>query len=445
MARALLVNPWIHDFAAHDVWLRPLGLLRLAGYLRSEGVQVDFIDCLDTHHPSMADKHVRRGPYGKGKFHKAEIQKPSLLSWFPRRYSRYGITPSVLDAEIGKLPRPDVILMTTGMTYWYPGVVETIAHCRKVFQNVPIVIGGIYATLCYEHAKQYSGADHVIRGGQWLKITQVLETYLSISPSEKFMETVPAWDLVPKSESVVVKTSEGCPFRCSYCATGILTPVFSARPAEDVVDEILFALRSTQANDLAFYDDALLWEAETRITVILEKLNQSGVSPRFHCPNGLHVRFVTPELARKMREAGFRTIRLGLESAHSVFHERTGKKLQLDEFRQAVDALQRAGYPSTQIGAYVMVGLPGQTLQEVEESIRYVLSTGAIPYLSEYSPIPGTPLWGDALKRSPFPLEEEPLFHNNTLLPCHGDDMDFEAFLELKSSLQRYRSRLASL
>ncbi|MDH3957783.1 MAG: cobalamin B12-binding domain-containing protein, partial [Desulfobacteraceae bacterium] len=42
----LLINPWIHDFAAYDFWAKPMGLLILAALLRSQGVSVSYIDCL---------------------------------------------------------------------------------------------------------------------------------------------------------------------------------------------------------------------------------------------------------------------------------------------------------------------------------------------------------------------------------------------------------------
>ncbi|MGI9568270.1 MAG: B12-binding domain-containing radical SAM protein, partial [Desulfobulbia bacterium] len=48
---ALLVNPWIHDFAAYDFWAKPLGLLTLAALLRRHGYIVSYIDCLDRFHP----------------------------------------------------------------------------------------------------------------------------------------------------------------------------------------------------------------------------------------------------------------------------------------------------------------------------------------------------------------------------------------------------------
>ncbi len=43
----LLINPWITDFAAYDLWMKPLGLLYIAGLLKGYGFQVTLIDCLN--------------------------------------------------------------------------------------------------------------------------------------------------------------------------------------------------------------------------------------------------------------------------------------------------------------------------------------------------------------------------------------------------------------
>ena len=93
----ILINPWVYDFAAYDLWAKPLGLLYLAGRLRKSGFAVYLIDCLDVHHPLMEEtgdikKPVRRR-YGTGKFWKQNVPKPPQLSTIPRAYSRYGITP----------------------------------------------------------------------------------------------------------------------------------------------------------------------------------------------------------------------------------------------------------------------------------------------------------------------------------------------------------------
>ena len=73
----------------------------------------------------------------------------------------YGIQPEWLREDLQSLPRPDVILVTSMMTYWYTGVQETIGVLRDIFADVPLILGGIYATLCREHFRlaQQVGID----------------------------------------------------------------------------------------------------------------------------------------------------------------------------------------------------------------------------------------------------------------------------------------------
>ncbi|MFZ1986980.1 MAG: B12-binding domain-containing radical SAM protein, partial [Desulfatitalea sp.] len=158
----LLVNPWIHDFAAYDVWAKPYGLLSLAAVLRAKGVRVSYIDCLDRFHPRMApaDPSAR---HGRGPYLKTPIAKPRGLEKIARTYCRYGIRPEWLDADLAALEPPlDLILVTSLMTYWYPGVFETIGVLKARFPQVPLLLGGIYARLCSEHARAHSGADQVV-------------------------------------------------------------------------------------------------------------------------------------------------------------------------------------------------------------------------------------------------------------------------------------------
>ena len=85
-----------------------------------------------------------------------------------------------------------------------------------------------------------------------------------------------------------------------------------------------------------------------------------------------------------------------------------------------------------------MIGLPGQSYDQVAETIKYVGKVGAMPYLSEYSPIPFTKMWKEAVEVSRFDLRAEPLFHNNTIFPCWDGDV-FKEVSELKKMAQEIR------
>ena len=133
-----------------------------------------------------------------------------------------------------------------------------------------------------------------------------------------------------------------------------------------------------------------------------------------------------------MHRAGFRTIRFGFESSNKNRQIETGGKVNNKQLKIAVTYLKEAGYKSEDIGIYILCGLPGQEESEVRESIRYVQNCGARPIITEYSPIPGTDLWEKSIHLSSFNLQEEPLFHNNSLLPCRSEKLTFEMYQDLK-------------
>jgi len=92
--KILFDKPWIHDFAAYDFWLKPLGLLYLGGLLRQNGHQINFIDCLDPYHPEMlkeGHKRPQRHSYGRGKFFRQVIPKPNSLKMISKIIAAMGL------------------------------------------------------------------------------------------------------------------------------------------------------------------------------------------------------------------------------------------------------------------------------------------------------------------------------------------------------------------
>ena len=432
----LLINPWIYDFAAHDFWAKPLGLLYIAAWLRKNNWKIYMIDCLNPHHPQMPfEPQVRsatRKHNGTGKFFRQIIPKPSFLSHVPRNYYRYGLTYRLFLKELSRIPKPDVILVTSGMTYWYPGVFAVINICKKMWPDVPVILGGIYATVCYEHAVEYSKADFVIKGPAEITLPSILEK-MSYPKLECFSDSLyPAFDLLLPLDYVCILTSRGCPFHCAYCASNLLFPTFYQRSPEDVIKEILFWHQKFNIKEFAFYDDALLVNPEQHAIPLFKMLAERKMSANFHTPNGLHARFITSQIAKLMYQAGVRTVRLGLETASL---KRYDQKLTREEFTQAVYYLLEAGFSPKQIGAYILIGLPEQNISEIEETITFVQKLGIIPRLAEYSPIPGTRLFKKAILNSEYDLINEPLTHNNSLLPCASKTFSFETLHRLKRKI----------
>jgi radical SAM superfamily enzyme YgiQ (UPF0313 family) len=443
--KVLIINPWIHDFAAYDFWIKPLGLLYLGGLLRQNGHKVHFIDCLDPYHPAMPQKDKKppkRHIYGNGKFFRQIISTPDALKMYSRNYCRYGISPEVFREELKNKQDRDIVLITSMMTYWYPGVFEVIKIVKDVLPQVPIVLGGKYATLCYDHAVKFSGADFIIAGAGEKMLLQLFHKIFDeiplLIPDENNLDSYPypAFDLINKIEQLPLITSRGCPYRCSYCASRIFNNKFRQRDPVKVVDEIEYWQKKTDVENFSFYDDALLVNPQNMIIPLLKELKRRNISCRFHCPNGLHLREINEELSRLLFNSGFKTIRFGFETSDLTRQLQTGGKVKNEELYNAVNHLKNAGYKTDEIGIYLLCGMPGQKAKEVIDSIEFVQKCGAKPVLAEYSPIPGTKMWTAAIASSSFDIQGEPLYHNNSLLPCRNDDFNFTVYTELKKKLK---------
>jgi radical SAM superfamily enzyme YgiQ (UPF0313 family) len=327
------------------------------------------------------------------------------------------------------------------MTYWYPGVFEVIRLAKLRYPDVSVTLGGIYATLCNEHARKLSKADTVISGpGEFeaLRFIQQLtgkeEVYSIPDLADPDHLPYPSYELLSSRKALPILTARGCPFKCTYCASSQLNPQFIRRNPSRVADEIEYFVNKKGTTDFAFYDDAFLYEPEEHAVPILKEIIRRKLNVRFHCPNGFHIRYITHEIAELMMEAGCKTVRLGLETAEPDSQISTGGKVFTEEFIRASDALKKAGFTDKEVGVYILAGLPGQEAKEVYNTIQLVKEHGLKPLIAEYSPIPGTALWKKSVALSSYPIAEEPLFHNNTLLPCQWEKFTLNDLEQLKKT-----------
>ena len=438
-AHILLVNPWIHDFAAYDFWARPYGLLLLAAILRQHGFQVSFLDCLDRFHPRAARRTPAVHRRGRGPFFKTPIAKPPGLCDVPRTYSRYGVAVDWLRGDLAAMAPPDLILVTGLMTYWAGGVAETIGELQRAFPGRPVVLGGIYATLCPAHARAVSGADRVVTGpGEAAVLDLAAEVTghrpaLRFDPDDLDTHPLPALDLQRQIPFAPLLTARGCPYRCAYCAAALLAPIRRRQRPERVFAEIVHWHTGYGVRDFAFYDDALLVDAEAHALPLFERIAAADLGLRFHTPNALHIRCIDDRVARAMHRAGLETVRLGLETTDFAHRGPLDAKVSAAEFRRAVDCLKRAGFDRRQIGAYLLVGLPGQPIAAVEAAIRTVYEAGITPIPAYYSPIPGTALWPAACAASRYDLAADPALTNNAAWPCSPEGFSWPQHTRLKA------------
>lgn len=399
--RILLVNPPIYDFSAYDFWAKPYGMLRVAGFLRGQA-EFELFDHLDRLDPRIPPGRYRSDEWGRGDFYFETLAKPAIFWDLRRRFKRFGLPRHEFADFLARRQSFDYALIQTGMTYWYPGVREVIEQLRQFSPKTKIILGGVYATICAFHARTL-GADLVIEGLD----LQSLWTLLKMTPAS---DQLPLWDLYPRLEAGVLKLSDGCPFRCTYCSVPQVYPTFQKRPLDRCIGELEFLVKCG-VNHVAFYDDALLYRPDQILEPFLRESLRRDVPIKFHTPNALNARFIGRELAQLMVAAGFKNIFLGFESSSYSWQRKTGGKVYPQELARAVEHLLDAGADPQCLRAYVIIGHPMEEQQRVEESMRWASRMGIKIMISEFSPIPGTPD-GEACRR--WVDLDEPLWHNKT-------------------------------
>jgi radical SAM superfamily enzyme YgiQ (UPF0313 family) len=425
--KVLLVNPWVYDFKAFDFWNKPVGLLIVASILKRFGFGATLLDCMDRNSPYYKTE-TKTDVFGRGKYAYEIAEKPSIFANVPRFYKRYGMPEDLFIDIIRHMTQPDIIFITSSMTYWYPGVFNAIRILKDTFPKTPVVLGGIYANLCTKHAREKSGADIILEGAAEIHLPKLLSEFghhcNSLAEPDQIAPDFSVYDNLSYG---VVLTSRGCPFDCTYCATKTLYPGFKIMPQSTVIEQLDYLADRT--DNIAFFDDALLFNNE--LPELLDKIAGRKFGFKFHASNGLHCRFLEKGIASKMHRANFKTMYLSLETVNPVVQKQTGGKVSTDEFIDAVNILKETGFAPDALHAYILYGMPGQKHEEVVSSIQLCQELSIHPHLCEFSPIPHTREY----EKTGFNENTDPLYHNNLFYTWYYPEPKFDLYRRIKRLL----------
>ena len=423
----LLINPPIYDFAAYSLWAKPVGLLNIASLFKKNNISYTYLDTLDIsilNNLELKKNKIKIKNSGRHNYLKKKIEKPDCLKSIPRQFYRFGLSKERIYNFFKKIDKPDYIILTSIMTYWYIGVKEIIETAREIYDNTKIILGGIYANLCFEHALSLK-ADYVV--------TSIEEIFkiLNINNYKKDFFPLPL-NLYKKNFFAPIYTSFGCPYSCVYCANKYLNKNYTNRNITEIINEIIFYKEIYQIKNFAFYDDALLINKEKHFIPLFKKIINMDINVNFFCPNGLHISEINKEVAKIMKNANFQDLRLSLETSNEFLQKKLGYKTDNKAFINALNNLKEVGFKKENISVYLLVGLPHQKIEDIYSSIEFAKKFDVKIKLAEYSPIPHTALWEESKKVAKFDIAKEPVFQNNKILPVAHESLTFETLNNIK-------------
>jgi len=438
--KALVINPWVMDFKLYDEWMHPCGLYFLIDLLWRNSYDVQFFNCL-----RRDDRKQKQN--GTGDFLFEEISKPFVYNSIKRKFKRYGVSTQELTDYLLSTIKPDVVFVGSSMTYWALGLAATIRVVSGIFPDVPCIVGGTAAHLISDWIRSIPGVTDVFTGSLFSAVDlehSGIPAMADFRPLSSEASMVSAFTGLETMNHAPVITSFGCPMRCSYCASGILCKKYSRRPVKIVVEELALCASKFGLSNAAFYDDALLLDAESHFIPFAEKIREMGLSMLFHTPNGLHVKFMTKQLIDLMMEIGVKTLRFGYESGKKTDFSHTGGKTSFEQLAQKVTLMESSGFSGAAIGVYIMAGLPDQTPEMVMQEMDSVASLGVLVKPVFLSPVPHTPLFATYAKQYPQILSD-PLTHNDSYFVTMLPNWDNTAMQQILDRAKLHNVKTTSL
>ena len=267
---------------------------------------------------------------------------------------------------------------------------------RRIHRDNPrakLVVSGCYATLNETEAAQMMGVDLIV-GNQ--DKNQLVDKALT----ELNMDSMPAMSTEPGEVSLFsrgrqrafVKVQDGCRYRCTFCIVTVARGDERSRSIEDVVAEIN-ALHSQGINEaiitgvhLGGYGSDIGSNLVKLIEAILQqtqipRLRMGSLEP-WELPDGFFDLFKNPRLMPHMH--------LPLQSGSDSVLRRMARRCKTEEFAQIVQQA-RALIPHFNITTDIIVGFPGETEEEWQESYDYIEKIGfGHIHIFSYSPREGT-------------------------------------------------------
>jgi anaerobic magnesium-protoporphyrin IX monomethyl ester cyclase len=416
--KILLVQPPIQDFYRTSIRTQPIGLAYLAASIRDHGYEVEILDCQTEKKrsiPIASELSYLRD------FYPSNDQSPFKLY---SGYYHFGMGWEEIGQKI-RDSKADVFGISSSFTPYHGEAFEIARIIKQWDRGKIVVMGGAHVSCDPEGVLQSPFVDYVILGEGEVRFLLLLEQIgkqkvgdiekidgigcrknggVRINVLQNLIQDLdslppPARELLDldryrmrKKRSTMIITSRGCPHGCAYCSAHLVMGTsFRTRAPEAIVEEMTECQKKYGIRIFDIEDDNFTFDqhrAKQLMNFIIEKFGEEKIE--LSAMNGISFASLDKELLMLMKKAGFKTVNLSYVSTDPSTKERMRRPKAKTEFDEILEGAERAGLS---VIAYAVLGMPGQTIEEMVDTLIYLTGKRVLIGPSIYYPTPGTPLF----------------------------------------------------
>lgn len=195
--------------------------------------------------------------------------------------------------------------------------------------------------------------------------------------------------------------------KCTFCSWTTLYPKFRTRTPESLLDEIGILIEKYKIREI--FDDTGTLPSGGWLRKFCEGMVERGYNERVIIDCNFRFDYLTEERAKMMKEAGFRLMKLGLESASQKTLDKLRKNTTIEQIKNGCKIAKNAGLD---VHLTIMVGYPWENKENALRTLDlgYNLMRSGLADMLQSTiviPYPGTPLYKQAIENDWFLIKPD--------------------------------------
>lgn len=281
---------------------------------------------------------------------------------------------------------------------------QMLRRVKEINQSAVIVVCGCYAQVAKTELEQIPEVDIILGINEKNKIVQIVEEYLAnqnniieVADVSKQKEFLDFGDVTyTEKNRAVIKVQDGCNMFCSYCLIPYARGRIRSRKIENVVSEIekiaKQGIKEVVITGIHVASYGKDFENENiRLINLLEEINKIEGIARIRL-SSLEPTIVDEEFAQRLSklEKICDHFHLSLQSGCDATLKRMNRKYTTARYKEATEILRKY-YPNANFTTDVIVGFPGETDEEFNQTYKFLKEIGFYKmHIFKYSPRKGT-------------------------------------------------------